>query len=100
MKVRYAEPAADDLDDALTYYRDHAPSFVVEFSDSIDDAIARIAENPYAAQETEQPGIRRWYLRRFKYSIFYTISGEEVVIVYIRHAARRWPWEEVDDVDE
>jgi len=42
------------------------------------------------------PGVRRAYIRRFRYNIFYTVEGAEVVILHIlhiRHAARRWPWE-------
>ena len=40
------------------------------------------------------PGIRRKYVRRFKHSIFYTVAGEALVILHVRHAARQWPWEE------
>jgi plasmid stabilization system protein ParE len=93
MKVRYADPAADDLDEAITYFRDNVPSLVLEFATSIDDAVAQIADNPYLAQETENPSLRRWYIPRFRYSVFYTVAEEEVVILHIRHAARRWPWE-------
>jgi plasmid stabilization system protein ParE len=45
------------------------------------------------AEQTEKPGVRRVYIRRFRYSIFYTVEGNEIVILHIRHAARRWPWE-------
>jgi plasmid stabilization system protein ParE len=47
------------------------------------------------AQQTEKLGIRRWYIRRFRYSIFYMLLSDEVIILNIRHAARRWPWERV-----
>ena len=97
MKVRYTDPAADELDGAITYYRDYVPSLLVEFANSIDDSVAHIGDNPYLAQETEKPGIRRWYIRRFRYSIFYTVAGEEVIIISIRHAARRWPWQQDAD---
>jgi plasmid stabilization system protein ParE len=94
MKVRYTDPASLDLERAVSCFLEHAPASASAFADSIDAAVARLRENPYAFQETDTPGTRRAYLRRFRYSIFYTIEGEEVVILHIRHAARRWPWEQ------
>ena len=96
MKLRYSDPAADELAQSISYFRDHAPSLVADFADSIDDAAAQLLDNPYLVQETDMPGVRRWYIRRFRYSIFYVIEGDELVILHIRHAARRWPWEDSD----
>src|SRR5262245_21132161 len=93
MKLRYTDPAANDLENGISYFREHAPSLVADFADSIDNAIGQLLDNPYLVQETEMPGIRRWYIRRFRYSIFYAVEGDEVVILHIRHAARRWQWE-------
>ena len=93
MKARYTDPATEELEQSISFLRERAPSVVSNFADSIDDAVARLLDNPYLAQETAMPGVRRWYIRRFRYSIFYTIAGDELVILHIRHAARRWPWE-------
>jgi plasmid stabilization system protein ParE len=93
MKVRYTEPAAGELETIITYFRDIAPSLVADFADSIDDAVAQLLDNPHLVQETEKSGVRRWYIRRFRYSIFFTVEGDELVILHIQHAARRWPWE-------
>jgi toxin ParE1/3/4 len=93
MRVRYTDPAAFDLDQCVSYFIQFVPASAKAFADSIDDAIARLVDNPYSAQETEMPGIRQVYIRRFRYRIFYTVEGDEVVILHIRHAARRWPWE-------
>ena len=93
MRARYTDPATDDLAQAVSYFLEHAPSVAADFADSIDRAVAQLADNPYLAQETARAGIRRWYINRFRYSIFYTIEGEEVVILHVWHAARRWPWE-------
>jgi len=96
MKLRYTDPATDELEQSISYFREHAPAFVVDFAESIDDAATQLLHNPYLAQETEISGIQRWYVPRFRYSIFYAIEGDEVVILHIRHAARRWPWEDGD----
>ena len=46
------------------------------------------------------PGVRRACIRLFRYNIFYTVEGAEVVILHIRHAARRWPWEGALESDQ
>jgi plasmid stabilization system protein ParE len=70
------------------------PSSAAAFADLVEAAVARLLDHPYSAEETEMPDVRRVYVRRFRYSMFYTMDGDEVVILHIRHAARRWPWEE------
>jgi len=94
MRVRYTEPAARELDAGISYFLEHAPSVVVDFADSIDRALTRLLDHPYSAEETEKRGVRRVYVRRFRHSIFYTVQGDDIVILHIRHAARRRPWEE------
>jgi plasmid stabilization system protein ParE len=93
MRVRYTEPAALELEASILYFCEHAPSVVVDFADNIDNAVAELLDHPYSAQETEHRGVRRKYIRRFRYSIFYTVEDDEIVILHIQHAARRRPWE-------
>jgi len=93
MRVRFSDPAAEDLERAVSYFLEHAPSVAADFADSIDHAIDLLLENPYLAPQTEKAGMRRWYINRFRYSIFYTIEGDELLIAHIWHAARRWPWQ-------
>jgi plasmid stabilization system protein ParE len=45
-------------------------------------------------QKRRKSDVRRVYIRRFRYSMFYTVDGDEIVILHVRHAARRWPWED------
>lgn len=93
MRLRYTDAASLDLEESISYLRDNAAAVVADFADSIDNAAAQLLQNPYMAQETEEPGVRRWYIRRFRYSIFYAVEGDELVILHIYHAARRWPWQ-------
>jgi plasmid stabilization system protein ParE len=72
MKLRYTDPATEELEQSISYFRERAPSLVADFADGIDRAAAQILDNPHLARATEIAKIRRWYIRRFKYSIFYT----------------------------
>jgi plasmid stabilization system protein ParE len=95
MKVRYTATASQEFSHAVDYLLEHAPHVAAAFADSVEQAIADLAENPLSAQQTEQSGVRRKYIRRFGYAVFYSLNqnGDELLILYIRHAARRWPWE-------
>ena len=97
MRVRYSDPAALDLDASISYLLDHAPAVVADFADSIDEAVAQLVLHPYSAQETDKPGVRRKYIRRFHYSIFYTVDRNEIVVLHVRHAASQRPWDAVPD---
>ena len=92
--MRYTATAARELSNGIEYLTEHAPSVVAAFADAIERAVKDVADFPFSAQETEKKGIRRKYVRRFHYCIFYTVGREEVVVLHIRHAAQRLPWEE------
>jgi plasmid stabilization system protein ParE len=91
MRVRYTGTAARDLDESVEYLREHAPSLVGDFADSIETAVMELLDNPYSAQETEKGGVRGKYIRRFRYVLFYAVDVEsdELVILHVRHTARR-----------
>jgi plasmid stabilization system protein ParE len=94
MRVRYTATAAHEFGDGIEYLTQHAPSIVAEFADAIEQAVKDTAEFPFSAQETEKKGVRRKYVRRFHYSVFYAVENGEIVVLHIRHAARRLPWED------
>ena len=94
MKIRWTTPASSELNAATLYFLEFAPFAAADFVNAIERALVQLRQQPYSAQETEKPSIRRIYVRRFRYLIFYAVEGDEVVILHIRHAARRWPWEE------
>lgn len=92
MKVRYRERAQSDIDDIYLYLEPLSPTGARNVLKAIHSAIALIAEHPYSTEETSDPDIRVKILGRYRYKIFYTIVGSDIVeIIHVRHAARR-PW--------
>jgi plasmid stabilization system protein ParE len=89
MKIRYTATYAPGIK------RGGAPHVAADFVDSIEQAGAELLRNPYSAQETELRGIRRKYIDRFRYGLFYMVdeATDELIVMNIRHVARRWPWE-------
>jgi plasmid stabilization system protein ParE len=56
--------------------------------------IARLAVFPESGQQLpKRPGVWVVPLVRYPFKIFYTVRGDTIIIIHIRHAARR-PWNE------
>ena len=87
MRVRYTATAAREFVNGIEYLAQHAPSIVAEFADAIERAVKEVAEFPFPAQETEKKGVRRKYVRRFHYSVFYAVENGEIVVLH--NQARR-----------
>jgi toxin ParE1/3/4 len=91
MKLRYERGALADLDEIFAYIaqdnREAAARLVARF----EEAAARIAESPYMGEATRKSGFRRFPVGH--YLMVYEVGRNEVVIHYVRHGARRRPWE-------
>jgi plasmid stabilization system protein ParE len=91
MKVRFSPRARADIDDILRYIEARSPSGARNVASGLYAAIGFIAERPEAAQRTDNPRVRVRLVRRYPYRIFYSIETDAVVLLHIRHTARR-PW--------
>jgi plasmid stabilization system protein ParE len=94
MKVRYTATAAVELDQILAYLAERNRSAAAALALRIETTISGLVEFPEMAQMTDEPGTRRMPVGRYPFLIFYTVEGDELVILHIRHTARRPPWEE------
>lgn len=91
MKLRYERGALADLDEIFSYIaQDNRPA-AARLVARFEQAAERIAEQPQIGQETRNPRFRRWPVGN--YLIVYEVGEDEVVIHYVRHGARRRPWE-------
>ncbi len=91
MRVRYTLRAQSDLDAIYAYIDQRAPAAARSVKELIERRIARLADFPFMAPETDEPGIRELTILRFPYKVYYEVIGEEVWIIHIRDARRR-PW--------
>jgi toxin ParE1/3/4 len=92
MKVRYTLRARSDLDAIYSYIERWAPIAAQSVKDLIERRIARLADFPRMAPETDESGIYELTIVRYPYNVYYEVVGDEVWIIHIRDA-RRKPWE-------
>lgn len=92
MKVRYRERALADIDDIFEFINVRSPAGAHNVLHALADAIDEIGAHPLASPVSSDADIRVKILTRYRYKIFYSIVGDDVVeIMHVRHAARR-PW--------
>lgn len=92
MKLRYERGALTDLEEIFSYIashnRDAAARLVARFEETAD----RITASPYLGETTRKSGFRRFPVGN--YLIVCEVAESEVIIHYVRHGARRRPWED------
>lgn len=91
MKLRYARGALADLDEIFSYIARDNPRAAARLVTRIEQVAALIAEQPYIGTVTRKSRFRRFPISN--YLIVYEIGLDEVIIQYVRHGARRRPWE-------
>jgi toxin ParE1/3/4 len=93
MTVEYSRRALTDLRDIAAYYASaDRPAVGEAVADRIGEVAARLETAPRSGRAvSEREGVRVAPLLRYSYNIFYTLAGERVRIVHIRHTSRR-PW--------
>jgi toxin ParE1/3/4 len=96
MRVRYTVPAQSDLDEIYTYVSENNPFAAERIKRQIKIDAESLGDVPFIARESGYPGVRIRKVRRYPYLIFYSVEADEIVILHVRHGARRWPWEEDD----
>jgi toxin ParE1/3/4 len=91
MRVRYTGTALRELDEIFAYIAKNSAVAAASVVGRVESLIGQLAEFPYMAQETDIAGVRKFPLGRFPYVIYSTIEGEEIVVLHVRHGARRPP---------
>lgn len=88
MTYRFLAPATWEITEAAEYYDSKVPGLGAGFLDELDAAIQRILQFPEAWSMISRP-FRHCSLRRFPYTIIYSIpTKHEILIVSVFHQNR------------
>lgn len=79
MRLRYTDRAKNDLEVAFVWYEKQRYGLGFEFLDCIEIAIKEVLTFPEMYQLCYS-NFRRNVIRRFPFSIFYTIEDNEIVV--------------------
>ena len=92
LKVRLDVQAEQDLRSIRAYLLEHAGTAIAErVREHIRARIDHLRRNPNIGVSTTEADIRVLPPTRFPYRIYYTLAADAVIILHIRHSARREP---------
>jgi toxin ParE1/3/4 len=92
MKLRYDARAIEDLREIRNYIAAHgAPAAADRVRQHLRASINRLPKTPLMGTISSIPDIRILPPTRYPYRIYYTVGDKEIVILHIRHTARRAP---------
>jgi toxin ParE1/3/4 len=95
MRLRYERGALADLDEIFSYIARDNPRAAARLGARFEEVVVKIAEHPHLGEATRKSRFRRFPVGN--YLIVYEVAQDEVIIHYVRHGARRRPWEGEDD---
>jgi plasmid stabilization system protein ParE len=87
LRVVIRRKAADDIADANDWYETQSTGLGADFMDEIGKALSRIAEGPERFPKAFGDA-RRALVRRFPYSIYFRVRGNDARIVAVLHQRR------------
>jgi plasmid stabilization system protein ParE len=79
MKLRYTNRAKDDVVIAFAWYEEQRKGLGFEFLDCVENSIHNILQMP-KLYPTQHADFRRVLVRRFPFSIFYSIENKGIII--------------------
>jgi toxin ParE1/3/4 len=89
MKVRYTPRAFSDLEGIRSYIAQSNPAAAGRVVALVEKIAFRLADFPESGQLSDELDARVVFSTRYPYRIYYRITSDEVLILHIRHAARR-----------
>ena len=87
-RVTFHEEADAEVIDAARYYETEAAGLGVSFLVDVEAAVEQVRAHPEANQLIS-PEVRRKLLRRFPYSVLYTIEPDRIRVLAVSHQRRR-----------
>jgi plasmid stabilization system protein ParE len=90
--VRLREEAESDLAEAAAWYERQRVGLGHEFLDEVMNILESTGVRPFSFPEVHR-GIHRAIIGRFPFSVYYRVTGTQVVVLAIMHSTRhpaRW----------
>jgi toxin ParE1/3/4 len=89
MKVRYTAEAQADLESIFSYISERNAPAAMRVLSRLRERADSLGEFPELGRATDRVGIRVLIDGRYPYLVFYTIERDEIVVIHVRHAARK-----------
>lgn len=89
--IRIAPRAATEIEEVSNWWFKHRPAAPGLFIEEIERAFAMVREMPGVGQPVayaRRPAVRRLFLGRVRYHLYYVDTGEVIEVLALWHASR------------
>ena len=93
MKIRWTTPATRQLAAAYEFITADNRKAARKLTTEIWKAVDLLGRHPEAGRKGRVPGTRELVVRRTPFVVAYQVKKDEVQILAVWHAARKWPTE-------
>lgn len=93
-RLRIAPRAEAQIEDASDWWFEHRPASRTLLDEELERAFALIRDMPGVGQpvaHAKRPGVRRIFMGRVRYHLYYAESGDIIEVFALWHAARGTP---------
>ena len=91
MRIRWTDPAADDLEHIKRYLDEHYPHLAHATVRKLYDGVRTLKQMPMRGRMGLRSGTRELIMHPLPYIIVYRISHDAVEILHVFHGAQRRP---------
>jgi plasmid stabilization system protein ParE len=91
MRVRWLRRALNNLDEEAAFIAQDSPKSAAAFVAHVLASAAMLAAQPQMGRPGRVPGTRELVVTRFPYILPYRVREQNVEILRVFHAARKWP---------
>jgi toxin ParE1/3/4 len=81
--------ATAELRAAVAYYEQLRPGLGRDLQREVERAINRIQQHPQSFPQQNEAGLRKYFVRRFPYTILYLELTDQIWIAAVAHQRRR-----------
>ena len=91
MKLRFTPRAVENLAEIADYIHERNPAAALRVRAAIYESLQNLILFPHIGRRQKAEGVRRFVTYKYSYLVYYTVDDavEEIVILNIKHPARR-----------
>jgi addiction module RelE/StbE family toxin len=90
MRIRWAFPAADDLQNIKNYLQQNYPRFAEQTVRTIYERIQSLKSSPNRGRPGHRSGTRELVITPLPYVVVYRVKSEAIEILHIYHGSQDW----------
>ena len=91
MRIRWTVSAVEDLAELRAYIADREPRAAGRVARAIREDIRLLSRFPSLGRPGKVPETRELVIRKTPYIVMYRVRDEQLEILRVLHATRRWP---------